>query len=273
MKIAMIQIRVSENSDDNLRQVLQGLDRAADADLAILPELWNTPFENEAILRHADESARLLEAVRKKAAQHHLWIISGTLPCKEEGKLYNRTFVFNDKGETVTHCDKLHLLEVHTRSHDYREADVFTPGSHLCRVQTPWGKIGICICMDVRFGELCRLLCEDCFLLAVCAGFNARVGEKHWKALIQARSIENEVFTAAVNPAPVQYAGYASYGHSMLVDPDGLLLEEMRDDQMVSLTEIDPEKSAAIRARSPFWRLRRLDLYTLKENDNEKNSV
>lgn len=265
MTIAMIQISVTQSIMENLASVLLGLDQAKEADLAVLPELWNTPFDNRSILAHSHEWEILISALQKKAREHGLWIVSGSLPCFENGQLYNRAAIINPEGKIIAHADKLHLLEVHTRHHHYKEADVFTGGNTLCTFDSPWGKIAVCICMDVRFPELCRLLCEDCFLLVVCAGFNAAVGTKHWLPLLQARAIENQVFVCGVNPAPCHYDGYDSYGHSCLISPDGQVLGMMdQNGHSVRTMAIQPDLVDSIRTRSPYWSLRRQDLYSLK---------
>lgn len=266
MKIAMIQSTASDSLQENLAQVLEGLDQSAGCDLAVLPEFWNTPFENAAILRHAGEWKQILALLQKKAAELHLWIVSGTLPVEENEKLYNRAFVISSSGEIISHTDKLHLLEVCTRHHHYREADVITPGNSLCVFDAPWGKTGVLICMDIRFPEAARLLGQECVLLVVCAGFNAAVGAKHWQPLLQARAIENELFVCGVNTGPAGYSGYTSWGHSMTVSPDGEIAAQADDDALCTICEINPEEAAVVRRRSPYWNLRRSDLYTLAWN-------
>lgn len=283
MKAAIAQIEVTGDLETNLSKALVQIEQAAalGADLILFGELWNTPFIHENIRAHAHDSKVILPAFSRAARENGIWILAGTIPLFHEDKnrsggeksLYNTCLVFNDQGEIVAQADKLHLLEVHTRKNDYRESEVFTPGDALVRFASPWGNIAIAICFDVRFPEVCRLLCEDCFLLAVCAGFNVHAGKKHWAPLIQTRAMENEVFVLAANPAHADYGSYQSYGHSMAVSPDGQILAALNSEEGLLLVDIDPDQVQKIRHRSPFWSLRRLDLYDLQAKGNVLQTI
>jgi predicted amidohydrolase len=267
MKAAMIQNLVTDDLQQNLAQTLDLLGQAAKAgaDIAVLCELWNTPFINSTILKHAGDYQTIVPALQRAAKEHGMWIFAGTIPVEEEGNLYNRCLVFNDKGEIAAYADKLHLLEVHTAKSDYKEADVFTPGKKITSFDTPWGKAGILICYDTRFCEAARLLGQEVsFLIAPC-GFNARTGEKHFRPLMQTRAMENEIFVIAVNPQKADYKTYSSWAHSVAVSPDGVILHEMAENEPLALVDIDTAEIEKVRARAPFWKLRRTDLYTLKK--------
>ena len=266
MKIALAQMNISDDLSENIAGLNRLGIRAAEekADLVILPELWNTPFINERILAHAKDADQLKEQLSALARGLHLWIIAGSLPVMENGKLYNRSLVYDDAGRLVSHADKCHLLEVHTKKNVYKEADVFEPGERLVSFDSPWGIIALLICFDIRFPEAARLLCEEAFLLAVPAGFNASVGPKHWKPVLEARAIENEVYVVGVNGAARSYGQYDSYGHSMAVSPDGTVLMEMGKQEDLQCFEADPALPARIRSRSPYFSLRRADLYSLE---------
>lgn len=272
MIVSILQSEVSDDRKQNEKEILRRLDQAAaqGADLVLLPELWNTPFINSVILEHSQEWAFWMTLLCQQARKLKLWIVAGTLPCQEENRLYNRCALISDHGELIACTDKTHLLEVHSARHDYYEADVFTPGNRLCKADTPWGRIAVLICYDNRFPEAARSLCQDCFALFAPCGFNEAVGRKHWKPLFQTRAMENEVFVFAANPARKEYGSYTSYGHSMAVSPDGLLLGELGDEPGVLSVEINPEEVSAVRFRSPFWALRRTDLYSPGQNAAQK---
>lgn len=271
MKIAMIQPAVTEDTRENLKQVLQSLHEVSEqnADLAVLPELWNVPFINRKIREHSQDGIFLLQALQKAAVRENLWIVGGTFCWPESKKVYNRCFVIDPEGKIAASADKCHLLEVHTSRTTYRESDVFSAGESLCRFDTPWGQAGICICYDLRFPEMARLLSENSIFLFAPAGFNEQVGKKHWKNLICTRAMENEVFVVAVNPQAKDYGSYSSYGHSIVADPDGQIVCEMAPDQPYAIVEIDPGMVEKIRSRSPYWNLRRQDLYRLEELNRE----
>lgn len=276
MKISILQILVDENPILNLKRVLDGLQQAASeqADLAVLPELWSVPFVLESIRSHQEDWERLIPSLQEAAKRLDLWIVGGTIPRKENGMLFNSCPVIDDQGQLVAIVDKCHLLEIHTPHHDFYESEVFTPGKALSQISTPWGKLGILICYDNRFPEAARLVCEEAKFLIAPANFNAKIGALHWKPLFQTRAFENEVFVVAVNPAQARYGSFESYGHSMIIDPQGKILLELNDQpQMASLT-IDLDRVNMIRDRSPLWKLRRKDLYSLHSLDPfvEENS-
>lgn len=272
MIISLIQCPVCDDKDQNLENVLIQIESAAaesQAELVVLPELWNSPFINSRIIQHKDEWSELTEALCQKARELGIWIIGGTIPRSENGKTWNSCPVINNQGEIVAIADKNHLLEVHTAKHSYYESDVFTPGNSFCTFASPWGKIGVLICFDNRFPEPARLLAKDCVLLACPCGFNEHVGKKHWQPLFQTRAMENEIFVAAVNPAAADYGSYKSYGHSMIVDPDGQIVASL-DGKTGNLDyELDVSKVEQIRFRSPYWKIRRSDLYSLKETESQ----
>lgn len=262
MRISLIQPLVTDDFKTNLQTIQSMLEQAIEnkPDLIALCELFNTPFINDRILDHADEWSAWMDLFSSFSRHHHVWIIAGTLPRKSGSSLYNSCAIFNDQGELIEIADKTHLLEVHTPKHIYRESDVFCAGDHLCKVETPWGKLAILICFDLRFPEAARSLCEDCFMLVAPCGFNAAVGAKHWEPLIRTRAMENEVFVCAINPAAHDYGSYSSFGHTLAVSPDGVILGQLGGEPGILMMEIDEKQVEQIRSRSPFWSLRRPEL-------------
>lgn len=264
MIVSLLQPLVLDSKQKILEQVLSLIELAAlrdHTDLVVLPELWNTPFINAEILKHQDEWDDYIHPLQQIAKSFSIWIVAGTLPRQEEGKLYNSCATINSDGEIVSIADKTHLLEVHTSKHTYYEKDVFTPGNQLKTFLTPWGRIGILICMDNRFPEAARTIAKDCFMIVAPCGFNDKVGPIHWNPLFQARAMENQVFYLATNPAKKSYATYTSYGHSLVVGPDGKILDQLDEKPGLLTIEIDPKQVDQIRKRTPYWDLRRTDLY------------
>lgn len=265
MIVSLLQPIVSDSKQKNLEQVLALIDLAAlhdHTDLVVLPELWNTPFINKEILKHQDEWDDYIQPLQQAAKSLSIWIIAGTLPRKENDLLYNSCAVIDANGEIVGIADKTHLLEVHTTNHTYDEKDVFTDGNQFKSFLTPWGKIGILICMDNRFPEAARTIAQDCFMIAAPCGFNDKVGPIHWDALFKTRAMENQIFYLAANPAKQNYATYTSYGHSLVVGPDGKIVDQLDENPGVLSVEIDPKQVDQIRKRTPYWDLRRKDLYS-----------
>lgn len=264
MIVSLLQPIVYNSPQKNLSQALSLIQLAAKrdhADLVILPELWNTPFINEEILKHQDEWDDYIHPLQEIAKSLSIWLVAGTLPRKENEKLYNSCAIINSDGQIVEIADKTHLLEVHTSKNSYYEKDVFAPGKQLKSFLTPWGRIGILICFDNRFPETARAIAQDCFMIVAPCGFNDKVGHIHWDSLFKTRAMENEVFYCALNPAKETYDTYSSYGHSFAIGPDGKIIDQLTQEPGILTIEIDPKQVDIIRARSPFWNLRRKDLY------------
>ncbi len=260
MKIAILQLSVTDSVSENIQALEAAFQTLPPVDVVLLPELWNVPYLNPLIEKAASRGETIRSLLARLARDHHCLLCGGTIPYEQDGHIYNRCFVFGPQGE-IGRYDKTHLLEVHTGKHTYTEAEVFTPGSHFFWFDSDWGRIGICVCFDLRFPEVCRRLAkEGCFLILAPAAFNKAVGEKHWKPLLETRAMENEIFLAASAPS-YSYGGYTSYGHSMVVSPDGIPLGELGTEPGTLIVDIDPDEVEQIRRRSPFWKIRRTDLY------------
>lgn len=147
------------------------------------------------------------------------------------------------------------------------------PGNHLQCFDTPWGKCGILLCYDIRFPEVSRILAQNGAQILFCpAAFNEQATKKHWKLFVQTRALENEVFLCGVAPAKYTYKNYTSGGHSMLVDGFGNIVVELNEEEACKVVDIHLKDIEKVRKRMPYWKVRRNDLYELKEIKNEDNS-
>ena len=264
MKIGIVQFHTSEDILKNIERMKTCI-LSMQADLLLLPELWICPFENQKIKEAFHFQQKSESMLKECAKQKKMWIIGGTIPYKGE----NTCLVFNDQGEKIASYSKMHLLEVHAR-HTYRESDVFKPGNSLCTFDTPWGKAGIIVCYDIRFPELTRILAQEGIqILFLPAAFNQQVGLLHWKPLLQTRAMENEIFVIGASPY-YTYKNYQAFGHSLIVDPFGRILYEMKENEEMGTYDIHLEEIQKIRKRMPLWELRRTDIYEIGEK-NERN--
>lgn len=254
LRVQLVQLAVDKNVQTNIERMKGSID--GDADFVILPELWNVPYDNGEIQKAYKYEKDCYLAMSLTAKENGVWL-AGTIPYA--GK--NMAFVFDDGGHEVCRYAKAHLMEVHTKSHDYTERDVFEAGDEFCAFDTPWGRFGILICYDIRFPEPARLLAlKGVRLLVVCAAFNNKVGPQHWEILLRCRALENELWVCGVNPV-YKYGNYEAWGHSMIVDPNGQIKGTGPGVYDVDLTKVDE-----IRCRMPYWKIRRDDLYTLEDN-------
>ena len=251
-KLACVQLNSSDDMSANIAQiktlVLQAIE--AGADLIALPENTFLMLSQTAIKQEI--SLELHEGVvlcRTLAEQYGVWILIGSLPLNGG----NNALLINDKGEIVTAYQKIHLFDVDLPSGEsYRESNRFAAGEQAVLVHTPWGKLGITICYDVRFPHLYRALAKaGADFLAVPAAFTEVTGKAHWHVLLRARAIENGCFVLA----PAQCGEHAgkrrTYGHSLIIDPWGEVLAEGGENPGIIMAEIETSKVAEIRARIP----------------------
>lgn len=198
----------------------------------------------------------VLTAAREAAARAGLWVHLGSLAILDEagdGRFANRCFVIDDEGAIRARYDKIHLFDVDlANGESWRESAAYRPGGQVVAVDTPWARLGLTICYDLRFPDLYRSLSNaGATVLLAPAAFTVPTGEAHWHVMLRARAIEAGAFVIA--PAQVgQHAdGRLTYGHSLAVDPWGNVLLDMRQDPGLALVDIDLDLVSRIRARIP----------------------
>jgi len=160
----------------------------------------------------------------------------------------------------------VHLFDIDvTDGQRFFESDTLSPGQHYTLFDTPFGKVGVAICFDVRFAELFRILAlEGAQLIVVPAAFNMTTGPAHWELLFRARALDNQCFLAGCAPARDETAGYVSYAHSLVCDPWGRVQAQTGAAPALLICDIDFAQADAVRAQIPVLRARRTDLYQLK---------
>ncbi|MGL5391170.1 MAG: carbon-nitrogen hydrolase family protein [Shewanella sp.] len=173
----------------------------------------------------------LQQALSALAAQHRVYLVAGTIPIlAADGRLHSRCYLFDDKGATLGHYDKLHLFDVDVADATarYRESDTFCPGDHISVIPTPFGNIGLAICYDLRFPDLFRALrLAGAEIIALPAAFTKVTGAAHWQVLLQARAIENQcVLLAAAQWGAHHQGSRETWGQSMVVGPWGEIIAE-----------------------------------------------
>lgn len=265
MKIGVIQNKVSDDILNNIENMKQQL-LSMDCDLVVLGEMWNCPYENEIMktsIQYFDKSYSMMKEVAKNKK---MWIVGGTIAYPKDGKIYNSCFIFDDKGNEINRYDKSHLFELYAYNTEYSEKEVFTPGDHFVTFDTPWAKVGVLVCYDIRFPEVSRLLAQEgCEILCCPACFNYQTGQRHWKMLNMARALENEVFFIGVGPGYYEYKNFKPYGHSVIMHPDGSEILSLEEEITSQVIDINLDDVQYVRKKMPFWKIRRNDLYELKK--------
>jgi predicted amidohydrolase len=208
-----------------------------------------------------EDDDRVLAAVREAAARAGLWVHLGSIAVRAEGdKLANRGFVIDGAGEIRARYDKIHLFDVDLATGErWRESAMYQAGDTAVVVEgTPVGRLGLTICYDLRFAGLFQRLSEaGADVIAVPAAFTVPTGKAHWSVLLRARAIEAEAFVVAAAQAGLHEDGRSTYGHSLVADPWGEVLEEMGAEPGLTFVELDLARIAEVRARIPVHAHRR----------------
>ncbi|MFP4902548.1 carbon-nitrogen hydrolase family protein, partial [Paraburkholderia sp. BR14261] len=194
------------------------------------------------------------------ARRHDVWVIGGTLPLNapEETRVLNTTLVFDPSGEERARYDKIHLFNFEKGAESFDEARTIRPGAEVRTFEAPFGRVGLSVCYDLRFPELYRRM-GDCALMVVPSAFTYTTGRAHWQLLLRARAIENQCYVLAAAQGGTHENGRRTWGHSMLVDPWGEIVDVHDEGPGVVAGDIDLERIASVRASLPAWRHRVLD--------------
>jgi nitrilase len=266
--VAAVQFAAGTDVDANL-QTAGGLVAEAarlGAKLVVLPEnLALMGLQDTDKLRHAepDGTGPIQDFLSGLAAAHGVWLVGGTIPIQAEpGKVYAACLVYDGQGRRAGRYDKIHLFDVDVpgSAEQYRESATIVPGGQPLLLDTPFGRLGVAICYDLRFPELFRQLADAGMeILAVPAAFTAKTGEAHWELLLRARAVENLAYVLASGQGGVHENGRETYGNSMVVDPWGAVLARLGTEPGVAIAEIDLESQRHKREVFPALAHRRLD--------------
>ncbi len=203
---------------------------------------------------------RVLAAVCGAAAAHRIWVHLGSLALRgEDGRWVNRGFVIDDTGAIRARYDKLHLFDVDLPGGEsWRESAAYTAGAAAQVLDTPVGALGLSICYDLRFAALyAALSTAGASVLAIPAAFTRPTGSAHWHVMVRARAIESASYVIAAAQTGVHDDGRATFGHSLVVDPWGDIVLDMGDEPGLGFADLDPARTADVRARIPVLAHRR----------------
>ncbi len=254
---AALQMVSAPEVDSNLRraEALIAEAAAAGAQLVALPEyfcLLGRQDGDKVAVREADGSGPIQQFLAEAALRHGLWLIGGTLPlwCDAPDKVRNSCLVFDDQGQRRARYDKIHLFGFDNGSERFDEARSIQPGTQPVALDSPFGRIGLSVCYDLRFPELYRALAPT-ELLMVPSAFTATTGRAHWEPLLRARAIENLAWVVAPAQGGLHPNGRRTHGHSMIIDPWGEIVAELAEGEGVLLAEIDHARLQRARSSLP----------------------
>ena len=267
-RIAAVQMASGPNLSANLLEAGRHIAEAAEggAGLVVLPENFNLMPQHDServVAAEADGSGATQEFLAEQAARHGIWLVGGTIPLRspDPARVYAACLVYGPDGNRAARYDKIHLFDVHLDETDesYHESASTVHGERVVTVDTDLGRVGLAVCYDLRFPELFRALLErgsEIFVLP--AAFTASTGRAHWEPLLRARAIENLSYIAASAQGGYHVSGRETYGHSMIVDPWGVVLAERERGAGVVGAEIDLARLRRVRRSFPSIDHRRL---------------
>lgn len=262
---AAVQLNSTDDRDRNLEQAMALIDRAAarGAELVALPENADYIGPQGVKVSLAESLDGPTFAVfAAKAREHGIWLLAGSIAESSSvpGKGRNTTVLFDPEGTRRAVYRKIHLFDVDLADGSrFRESDVVEPGDEAVVVQTPLATLGLSICYDLRFPELYRSLsAKGAEVLMVPSAFTMQTGKDHWEVLLRARAIENTSWLIAPAQTGDHGRGRRSYGHSMIIDPWGVVVARCSEGTGLCIAEIDPELLAKVRREIPSLRHRRL---------------
>lgn len=261
MKILQCQTHVSEDKKANLDQMRGCFEEAArcGADLITFGEMFTCPYETKRFPLYAEEEGgESFTHFASLAREYGILVSAGSIPEKaaeKDGKtaVYNTAYVFDRKGQNIAKHRKMHLFDIAVRGGQaFRESETLTGGKQVTVFDTEFGRMGLCICFDLRFpGVFLEMARQGAVLVLVPAAFNPTTGPAHWELLFRARALDNQCFLIGTSPAQDPAASYHAYGHSIITDPWGTVLSQTDEKAGTVLTEIDLARVQEIREQLP----------------------
>lgn len=282
LSVACIQLTSGADLLENIAKVEQQVEKAVASGAKFITTPENTFLMEESgkgrILYKQDDYPAI-KASETMARKHKVWLLIGSVAIlsneyrvqsaeekKKKGKYsnsqlsthnsaltYNRSLLFNPEGEIVAHYDKIHLFDVEVGDgQTYRESAKILPGEKAVIAKTPWAKLGMTICYDVRFPQLYRALAKSgAQIITVPAAFTQVTGEAHWHVLLRARAIESGCFVIAPAQTGTHAGNRKTYGHSLIIDPWGKILADGGTEEGIITADIDLSEVAKTRAKLP----------------------
>lgn len=269
LKIAICQMRVADHKLDNLNHAGELIAEAAhhDAEMVVLPEIFNVPYQTEIMAANAEcFPGPTTIFLSNLARQYQITLVGGSIPERgEDGNVYNSSYVFDEQGELIGKHRKMHLFDIDIPGQiRFQESSLLAAGDCLQLVTHRDLVFAVIICYDIRFPELSRLAAlEGAQLLIVPAAFNMTTGPAHWELLMRSRAVDNQMFVVAASPARNNESKYQPWGHSLVVDPWGTIISEAGTAEEIIYAELDLSLIAKARREMPLYLHRRTDVYDL----------
>ena len=256
-KVAAVQMVSTPKVEENLAAAAGLVAQAAEqgAKLVALPEyfcIFGMRDRDKVAVKEKDGAGPIQDFLAATAARHGVWLVGGSVPleCADPARVRNSCLVYDAAGRRVARYDKIHLFGLELGEERFNESSSIEPGAEPRAIDSPFGRIALSVCYDVRFPELYRALAPMDIIL-VPSAFTATTGRAHWETLLRARAIENLAWVLAPAQGGRHQNGRETHGHSMIVDPWGKVVAERAAGPGVVMADIDPQFQTKMRKSLP----------------------
>ena len=258
-RVSCIQLKSNNNILQNLKKTEILVSKAVKqkTDFILTPEVSSIFSLNKKQLLKICKSMKddiYLNGIKKLAKKYKKWILVGSLITKvSKKKLANRSVLVDKTGKVRSYYDKIHMYDVILNNKEkYFESKTFSPGKKIKTFNLPWGKLGLSICYDLRFPNMYRKLSQaGADYISIPSAFTETTGKRHWHTLLKARAIENFCYVFAPAQGGIHYNGRKTFGHSMIVSPDGKILKELKKSEGVITVSINTKLPKKLRSIIP----------------------
>lgn len=256
-RIAAIQMASGPNVEGNLHEAGRLVAMAAEqgAKLVALPEyfaIMGMRDRDKVAVREAEGKGPIQQFLSDAAKKHKIWLVGGSVPlvASVPGKVRNSCLLYDDKGELAARYDKIHLFGLDLGNEHFHEETTIEPGGEVVVANSPFGRLGLSVCYDLRFPELYRAM-KEVDIVLVPSAFTETTGKAHWETLVRARAIENIAYVLAPAQGGYHVSGRETHGNSMIVDPWGVILDRLPRGSGVVIAGVNPLYQASLRKSLP----------------------
>ena len=258
-KVSCIQLRSNNNLNYNIKKTKYYIKRAIkqNSDFIITPEVSSffSLRKKELLSKVGFMNTDLyLKEIKTLSKFYKKWILIGSLIIRvKKNKLVNRSVLVNPKGLVHSYYDKIHMYDARlSKKENYFESKTFLAGNKTKIANLPWGKLGMSVCYDLRFPKMYRKMSKQgALFFSIPSAFTETTGKKHWHTLLRARAIENFSYVFAPAQGGKHYNGRKTFGHSLIISPDGKIIKELQKKEGVITVKINPNLSKILRKKIP----------------------
>ncbi|MDL1866144.1 carbon-nitrogen hydrolase family protein [Betaproteobacteria bacterium PRO4] len=257
VRVAAVQMASGPSVSANLEEAFRLIEEAVvkQAKLVVLPEyfcIMGMKDTDKLAVRENPGEGEVQNFLSETARRFGIWLVGGSVPLVSpvSNKVYNSCLVYDEHGRQAARYDKIHLFGLSLGNENFAEERTIDAGNRVVALDSPFGRMGLSICYDLRFPELYRMMGKVDIILAPSA-FTAITGKAHWETLIRARAIENQAYLVAPAQGGFHVNGRETNGDSMIVDPWGVVIDRLPRGSGVVVADIDRVYQSSVRASLP----------------------